>query len=513
MNMKTYTRCCLIFLLCISPALQAANRVSNTVTGVVFTNLTTAIQALAQDNDTLLLEPGIYNEPELTIRSYAVTIQGSDAETVIIQPIATNRIAQINILEELGVTNPVVFKQLTLRNGNSTTDGGAIHVQEGRLTVQDCIITGNRSSVNGGALAAASSADAILIATNCIFSNNTAGKNGGAILRGTANNCRFDGNNAANGGASAYTTLNGCNISNNTATSQGGGSYNGTADRTTFRSNQAVFGGGAYETTVVNSLLIENTASQTGGGANKSTLINCTLIRNAAQTAGGGLHNGATTNSIFFENTAVTGADYESSTLRYSRAIPLAEGEGNITDVPFFRAAENGNYTLLSYSPCVDSGTNSASTGTDLNNNPRQQGTSVDMGAYEHDPAIIDLYGFQAWLERRGLSTDTDIQFKLDHNSNGIPNGLEFAYGENRINGKLLVMKNTDDGPVAETAIRALDSIGHITIDVITADDLAAGNWTTAETAPGAPDGAARYRRTDHTTAKQGYFRLRAALP
>lgn len=497
--------------------LRGANSVSNTVTGATFTNLTDAVAALSTDGNTLILSSGTYTEPEEILILYAVTIQGENKETVIIQPAssaseASNRIARVNIVADWKVSDPVVFEQLTLRNGNSSGDGGALYVQEGMLTVRDCNITANQSA-NGGGLAAAATA-AILTAEQCVFSSNSVSGNGGAILRGRATDCLFYGNSAANGGAAAYAELSAGTVSNNTASAQGGGLFNGTADRIVLKSNQAPFGGGAYNTAITNSLLKANSAAQSGGALYDGSAVNCTVLENTAQTAGGGICNGTAANSIFHGNQAPSGSDYSASSLAYCRAEPLAGGTGNITDEPLFRAPDEENYTLLSYSPCVNSGQNSVAAGTDLNGNARIQDTTVDMGAYEHDPAVVDYQGFQAWLERRGLPTDVDTQFDADHDNDGIPNGLAYAFGENRVNGTLLTIRQTDQGPVAETAVRSTDSLGFINVDVIVADSLdVSAEWSPAESVAGAPEGAARYKHPNYESVDCGFFRLRATLP
>ncbi len=74
-------------------------------------------------------------------------------------------------------------------------------------------------------------------------------------------------------------------------------------------------------------------------------------------------------------------------------------GPGNIVDVdPMFRDAANGDYSLLPCSPLLNAGSNAAAAGilTDLNGQPRIQGDTVNIGAYEtpslsllNDPVVL----------------------------------------------------------------------------------------------------------------------------
>ena len=137
------------------------------------------------------------------------------------------------------------------------------------------------------------------------------------------------------------------------------------------------------------------------------------------------------------------------------------------------------------------------------------------MGAYEHDPAIIDYYGFELWLHQRGLPLDINAQFALDHNNDGIPNGLDYAFGTNRVDGALLTIRHTPTGPVAETAVKDPDAVGFVNVWVETTGALTdTPQWVNAvPVTEGAPEGAARFRRDAPDAAQRGFFRLKAALP
>jgi hypothetical protein len=62
---------------------------------------------------------------------------------------------------------------------------------------------------------------------------------------------------------------------------------------------------------------------------------------------------------------------------------------GNITQDPQFVDMVNGNFHLASISPCIDAGVVQPwmAGAQDLDGNPRVTGASVDIGAYESQPA------------------------------------------------------------------------------------------------------------------------------
>src|SRR6185295_5246363 len=71
--------------------------------------------------------------------------------------------------------------------------------------------------------------------------------------------------------------------------------------------------------------------------------------------------------------------------LNYCCTTPLpASGSGNIADPPLFVDQTAGNFHLQPGSPCIDTGSDTYSTGsTDLDGNPRVVNGTIDMGAYE----------------------------------------------------------------------------------------------------------------------------------
>jgi len=207
--------------------------------------------------------------------------------------------------------------------------------------------------------------------------DNSYDKSGGGINlyggSGIVNNCTLTGNSAVWGSGSNYGTLYSCTLSGNSASSAGGGSYGGT---------------------LYNCTLSGNSASFDGGGSCYGKLYSCTLSGNSASNAGGGSYLGALFNCIVYFNSASSGSNWYGSTFAYSCTVPLPEGEGNITDDPQFVDASAGNFRLKSTSPCINAGSNArAPADTDLDGNPRINGSTVDMGAYEYDASFSDSDG------------------------------------------------------------------------------------------------------------------------
>jgi uncharacterized repeat protein (TIGR01451 family) len=214
-------------------------------------------------------------------------------------------------------------------------------------------------------------------------------------------------------------TVQNCIIQNNTGSAQylhGAGVYcsNGRVFNCIIRANAASSfdgkGGGVYalDSVIRNCLITRNTGSGywlvgLGLYSEGSLIQNCTIAGNTNNTAvikdGFGLYSPGGTrveNSIIYGNTVVAGADnwvaYGTNEFSYCCALPLPEGEGNLSADPKFSNPTLGDYHLYpGQSPCIDVGTNQTwmELATDLDGESRILNGRADMGVYERPRAPL----------------------------------------------------------------------------------------------------------------------------
>ena len=229
----------------------------------------------------------------------------------------------------------LTLQNITLENGFSSGDGGAIYVERlSTLTLTDSAIN-NSTAANGGAIAlngwGSSDAGGTLIVTNSSFSGNTStaaaipgGGNGGGALyitggsTATIGGSTFSNNQSVNGGGihilganlTVTDTIFSGNIANNSAGGGGGGAiyvdgtkdFSGTIDieTSTFTNNQTNQLGGAIfsfpegtgSTLIDHSLFDGNEATGSGQGG---------AIYHQSATSNGALN---ISNSTFMNNNA-----------------------------------------------------------------------------------------------------------------------------------------------------------------------------------------------------------------
>jgi predicted outer membrane repeat protein len=266
--------------------------------------------------------------------------------------------------------------------------GGAIHHYGDEYGLIDaCLFDGNSSSRNGGAFFYDGDSDFGADLKNSVFQNNTANGDGGAIRvndsRLTTTNCLFKNNSATDQGGGIYTTYALLLINNvitgNTA-SQGGGIYN-TSSLTAI--NNTVAGN-------------STTGTQGGGGIHGEGLYdNASLyLANSivwGNTAGGG---SVAEQQVFTGTTDNGGNGNPPATLALNSLVQggLSAGTtdqgGNLTAVtasPFVSATD---LQLNDCSPAINAGNNAAyaavnGPATDLAGATRLFGSTIDMGAYE----------------------------------------------------------------------------------------------------------------------------------
>jgi len=362
----------------------------------------------------------------------------------------------------ISCTDSIVAINNCVISDNSTEyDGGGISCDHSSLTINNCTISSNSAGQIGGGICCNENSNPII--TDCNFTGNTAEWFGGGMCNDensnpAINNCNFSANSAgyAGGGIcnkeNSSPTVTNCTFSDNTA-AMGGGMANGVLNGNgmnnpavvscTFSSNSAItWSGGAIQNYMsspafANCIISGNSAKFGGGMSNNEnsnpTITNCSFIGNlASEGPAGGMSNsnGSSTtlnNCILWNNRALFWPQIHNSasssvTVSYSDVQGGWPGEGNINSEPSFVQPGfwddngttyprddfwvDGDYHLLPYSPCIDTGDPCyvpEPNETDPDGRPRILFGRIDMGVYEfnHIP-VADAGPNQiayAWLD------------------------------------------------------------------------------------------------------------------
>jgi len=333
-----------------------------------------------------------------------------------------------HVVTATGTLASTIINGFTIRDGNADTGfgfdtfGGGLFLQDGNATISNCRFESNFATFIGGAIYISSGSPTI---DNCSFINNNSPSGlGGAISNatggGTINNCLFEGNTGSFGGAISNDDgpLNVSNsiFINNSATDGGGISNNDNSPTITnclFLGNSATDdGGGAYNDdgtpTYENCVFSGNNAADVGGGfssdVGNATFINVTFSNNNAND-GGAIRNGTGVfnlrNAILWNNTATSGNPQILGSITANNSIvqggyTCGGCTGIIDQDPQFVDADGTDNTFGTSdddlqiqlgSPAIDMGNNGFSTTSiDLAGNPRIDGGTIDLGAYEYAP-------------------------------------------------------------------------------------------------------------------------------
>ena len=282
-----------------------------------------------------------------------MSVQGAGADKTFIVA-STNfndRIFQI-------LSGKVTISGATIRGGNvSKQDGGGI-LNAGNLSLEAVVVTGNKTTGNGGGVAN-TSAGTLAISKSTI-SNNTAGVNGGGLANfgaSTFANDTVSGNTAAAAGGGLYTagnaTLNNLTIAGNVADSD----QNGSGD-----------GGGLFQS--AGTLNLSN--SIVAGNLDRSNKVQypdcagalASLGYNLIQSTAGCSISGTTTGNL----------------LGLSPALGLLQDNGGPTPT---MALQNGSPAVDAGSPALPGVGGGACEIADQRGVSRPQGLHCDMGAFE----------------------------------------------------------------------------------------------------------------------------------
>jgi len=338
--------------------------------------------------------------------------------------------------------------------GNQSVNGGGIYcARNSSPTIEENVIAGNHADGFGGGVACY--IDSSPTISNNTIRGNSASYTGGGISCWYRSCPAIDGNSiAANscsssgGGISCW--YRSCpTINDNSITGNSVGSYHGGAIYCYYDSSPIVtgntiaansarwYGGGicceyGCSPVISNNLIVVNSADRSGGGIycfyNSSlTLTNCTIADNEADSdangygTGGAIYVADSSSQLGVLNCILWGdspneiaGETADVVIEYSDVQGGWAGTGNISADPLFADSTDGDYSLLSGSPCIDAGFSTGAPEYDMVGNPRVDDPHTkNSGAGDNG----DYYDMGA-LERQGQESS------CDYNSDGEEDSL-----------------------------------------------------------------------------------------
>lgn len=212
-------------------------------------SLQTAIDTVP-DGGTIEIAGGTYASPSggflILNEGKAFTIRGAEGSTVVLDGAGANEVVFFSN-NTVGATGPVIFENLTFRNGRTTTNstGGGVTLIRAEASFVDCRFEDNRaepSQTGGGGLGIFTESVATIIGST--FTGNSASREAGALKVG--------GESVVYVHESVFTD-NDCNQPGHRVTAAGGAIHVGNAtlrvSNSRFERNEAGFVGGAIYTT------------------------------------------------------------------------------------------------------------------------------------------------------------------------------------------------------------------------------------------------------------------------
>jgi parallel beta-helix repeat protein len=301
--------------------------------------------------------------------------------------------------------SPATIDGNTVFSNTTKGRGGGVHLHRSDATLDGNTLTSNEASDFGGG-AYLYDSDAAALNGNRVMSNTVDQSGGGLYLH------------------NSDATLDGNTMSGNTAVADGGGlcvvSNSGAAlsHNTIVSSTASGSGGGLYvrssEPTLVNNVVADNVADTSGGGIyvygdSNPRLLHTTIARNRGGEGSGVCvsHSGSDYSTIVLVNTILVSHTVGITVAAGDRAILTATlwhgntiadwgGSGHILTgtlahnhwgAPAFVSPTNGDYHITAGSAARDTGVD-AGVDTDIDGEPRPQGSGHDIGADEHWPCI-----------------------------------------------------------------------------------------------------------------------------
>lgn len=229
--------------------------------GCDFTSIAAAIDA-ASNNDVIELDielPTVHTEQGV-VTDKTIHISGNGRDVTIWQAASAPGSASDRLLT-LGLGGALFLRDMTMRHGNVTGDGGALHAVGSSgittdLTISRVRFSDNQATGCGGAVYA------------------------GAVVDGSLSTSVFENNSADEGGAICL---------------EGSGSNDIQLQYSLLQGNQARLGGAVYSAGILrasSSTIVDNVATEDGGGfygpTDQGNLLNMTIVGNSAPPTGTG---------------------------------------------------------------------------------------------------------------------------------------------------------------------------------------------------------------------------------
>ena len=355
-----------------------------------------------------------------------------------------------HVVTACGTDATAVINGFRITGGNADkypdNYGGGMYISSGDATVTECTLTGNSAQNGGGGIYIGEASE--LIIRHCTITHNCSLWAGGGIgFDGPTliiSNCTIAANFASllGGGIFCRTgdlIISNCTVrANRTDVEGNGGGINGGRSGVIYNcriidNHAGCRGGGVDYGGCVANCVISGNSALNGGGLNTCRyILNCSIVGNSAYAGAATYCCPAVANCIIWENRAQELGEVALSGLIYCCLRGAKPEQGNIEADPCFADTGcwdpngtladanddfwiDGDYHLLSGSPCIDAGDNSRvptdasdldgdantsePTPVDLNGHPRfvdgdcNSTEIVDMGAYEFGYAYIGFDG------------------------------------------------------------------------------------------------------------------------
>jgi hypothetical protein len=351
----------------VAPAVYTVNAITDTGTGVGLAgdlryciNQANASVGVA---DTIVFDPTVFATPQtinttatLTI-SDPLTIAGTDPNLVTVR---RNSATAFRIFTLTAAAGATTLAGMTITGGNSGA-GAGINASTATLTVNNCVITGNTGTGEGGAI--------YLPTTTATLS----------ILNST-----ISGNTALQGAAVYFFIGGGLNVQNSTIS---GNSNTGGYSGGTIYFWGSVSAGGF---TISNSTIANNTTPNNGGAicfinfTGTANINNSTITGNSAGAAGGGIARRSGTGTVNLSSTI------------------LAQNTNTANNSPDANVALTANFSLIGNT----AGTTVAGANNILNVNPQLGPLQINGGTVQTRMPLVGSPVIDAGINAFALTSD-----------------------------------------------------------------------------------------------------------